>query len=764
MDRNAARERRLEIARLDCEGIYIGNLYTVDTDLQLPVKGQNGSIITWESRETLFISHTGKVTRPSHGVGNRIIPLVATVTYEGESVQKTFEATVLEEEYKAEIVEVYPVDLRVQEGEVPQLPGVVVVRNDTGSRTVHNVVWEKADWTKWILNGRYIVKGRLENSNWETEAKITVVEAVDQLALPQKKVHVFNGQSVSLEPGTEFADAMDRSLEYICSVDDDQMLYNFRIAAGLDVKGAKPMTGWDAPECNLKGHTTGHYLSALALAYHATGGSEAVKAKIEYMIEQLDCCQQAMSAMPGVHSRFLSAYSEEQFDLLEQYSTYPTIWAPYYTLHKIMAGLLECYVLAGQEAALQICARLGDWVHHRLSRLSQEQLQRMWSLYIAGEFGGMNEVMTQLYLITNEAHYVEAAKYFDNEKLLFPMQANMDTLGDMHANQHIPQIIGALKLYEAEGNAAYYEAAKNFWRMVIEDHAYSIGGVGETEMFREPGKIAAYLTDKTAETCASYNMLKLTRELYSFEPKPEYMDYYERTLYNHILATENNQCAEGGSTYFLPLAPGSCKKFDTHENTCCHGTGLENHFKYQESIYFHDGDTLYVNLYIPSILEWEEQGITLSQTRKREKLADTAAFILSGGREIRIHFRIPEWIKGLPEVTINGKRQQVDIKDGYLVLQQAHDGDRIELLFPYAIRWMAAPDDARIKSVCYGPYIMAALHEGQQLLTWSCSTEEFVRRLEPSMTGPEFTVDGIRFVPLHQVHHERYHTYFRFEF
>ncbi|MEC0328090.1 glycoside hydrolase family 127 protein [Paenibacillus macerans] len=764
MDREEVKKHRQEIAKLDCDSIYIGNLYTVDTDLPLPSIGKHGSTITWESKEILFLSHSGKVTRPTHGVGNRIVPLVATVTFEGETVQRTFDVTVLEEEYKAEIVEVYPVEVQTTAGIKPELPTVVVVRNDTGSRTVSHVSWEPIERERYQQPGVFTIQGKLEETGWKAEAKVTVKTEADEVIPHTPKVYAFGGQSVRLEADTEFAAAMNRSLEYLLSVDDDQMLYNFRAAAHLDVKGAKPMTGWDAPECNLKGHTSGHYLSALALAYSATGGNPAIKDKMDYMIAELGRCQNVMSELPGYHQGFLSAYSEDQFNLLEEYSTYPTIWAPYYTLHKIMAGLLDCYTLAGNKHALVMCVRLGDWVYRRLSQLSKEQRQKMWSLYIAGEFGGMNEVLTNLYLITQNRNYLAAAKYFDNEKLLFPMKENIDTLGDMHANQHIPQIIGALKLFEAEGEKAYYEAAKNFWRMVTEDHSYQIGGVGETEMFKEPGKIAAYLTDKTAETCASYNMLKLTKELFCFEPKKEYMDYYERTLYNHILATENSKKAEGGSTYFLPLAPGSCKKFDTHENTCCHGTGLENHFKYQESIYFHDQDNLFVNLYIPSTLSWKEKGITVSQKRNRGEFAETVQFFVDGGKVLNIRFRIPEWaaersitVKMNDEI-VAAPRQE----DGYIQIQKVWEHDKVELIFPYTLRLVSTPDDARIKSVLFGPYVLAAIHEGADFITWPYSEEQFIGRMKKLEGEMSFTLGDMRFVPLYQIQDQRYHAYFKF--
>ncbi|MFM9277608.1 beta-L-arabinofuranosidase domain-containing protein [Paenibacillus jiagnxiensis] len=750
-----------EITELDGNAIYLGNLNTVEADLNLPLKGKHGSTIQWESKETLFISHTGKVTRPTFGIGNRKVALVATLTYEGAVTRKTFEATVLQEEYKAKIVAVNPLTVHTNVGNQPELPTVVIVKNNTGIHTVSQVSWDPVQEEDYRQTGTFSIHGQVHGSPLKALATIQVVNEAEETADFTKRVQEFKGHDVRLEKESEFAAAMDRFLQYVRSVDDDQMLYNFREAAACDTKGAQPMTGWDAPECNLKGHTTGHYLSSLALAYHATGDS-GLLGKIQYMVAELGKCQTAMSEQRGYGQGFLSAYSEEQFDLLEQYTTYPEIWAPYYTLHKIMAGLLDCYELAGQREALDICDKLGQWLHNRLSRLPREQLNKMWSMYIAGEFGGMNEVLAKLYAITGNENYLITAKYFDNEKLFLPMKENVDTLGNMHANQHIPQVIGALKLFEVTGNKDYYEIAENFWTMVTQNHIYAIGGTGETEMFKEPNAIAGFLSDKTAETCASYNMLKLTKELFQFNPHKTYMDYYEKALYNHILASENSQKAEGGSTYFMPLAPGSVKKFDTHENTCCHGTGLENHFRYQEAIYFHDEDRLYVNLYIPSQLDWSEQGLSLVQKRDQGSL-ETVRFNIEGGAESTLLFRIPDWVSGPVQVKINGEPlRDLEHEHGYVKLRRVWKKDEIELTLPCSLRLASAPDDHTLKSLAYGPYVLAGISGEQDYITWTSSEQEFLEEIIQQKDNPlTFVLDEVKFVPLYQIQDERYHVYFK---
>ena len=452
-----------EAVRQDLADIYIGNLNTVDTDLKLPSRGKRGARFSWKSHETLFISHEGKVTRPTYGVGNRKILLTVSSVYEGGCADRTFEATVLEEPRKASIASLRPVEKTVRPGETAELPPVVIAADDMGIPTTLPVTWEP--FTLPASGNTIHIKGHVEETGLIAKARILVADCQEDPGPVRIPVGEAPAGCVRLAEGTRFWDAQERMVRWLLSVDDDQMLYNFRCAAGLDVQGAGPMTGWDAPECNLKGHTTGHYLSGLALAY-SVRGQQALKDKISYMVHALSECQKALEAQ-GCAKGFLSAYSEQQFDLLEVYTKYPEIWAPYYTLDKIMSGLYDCHCLAGSKEAFRLLTGLGDWVYGRLSRLSRAQLDRMWSMYIAGEFGGMISVMVRLYRETGDGKYLRAALFFRNEKLFYPMEENVDTLKDMHANQHIPQAIGALELYEAGGGKRYLDIARNFWQMVV---------------------------------------------------------------------------------------------------------------------------------------------------------------------------------------------------------------------------------------------------------------------------------------------------------
>lgn len=778
-----------EAVRQDLADIYIGNLNTVDTDLKLPSRGKRGARFSWKSHETLFISHEGKVTRPTYGVGNRKILLTVSSVYEGGCADRTFEATVLEEPRKASIASLRPVEKTVRPGETAELPPVVIAADDMGIPTTLPVTWEP--FTLPASGNTIHIKGHVEETGLIAKARILVADCQEDPGPVRIPVGEAPAGCVRLAEGTRFWDAQERMVRWLLSVDDDQMLYNFRCAAGLDVQGAGPMTGWDAPECNLKGHTTGHYLSGLALAY-SVRGQQALKDKISYMVHALSECQKALEAQ-GCAKGFLSAYSEQQFDLLEVYTKYPEIWAPYYTLDKIMSGLYDCHCLAGSKEAFRLLTGLGDWVYGRLSRLSRAQLDRMWSMYIAGEFGGMISVMVRLYRETGDGKYLRAALFFRNEKLFYPMEENVDTLKDMHANQHIPQAIGALELYEAGGGKRYLDIARNFWQMVVRSHEYSIGGVGETEMFHEPGDIAHYMTDKSAESCASYNLMRLTFGLFRRLPDSRKMDYYENVLYNHILSSASHK-ADGGTTYFMPVRPGGRKEFNTSENTCCHGTGLESRFRYIRNIYAvgEDGKEVYVNLYIPSELDmadgWklklEENGQGHGGQGQDTQGLYTVIFNgLKDGGERTVALRIPCWAREdwdirvynvlTEDATADGRVKTDAVtedsqgftadSDGYVrIRRQWTPGDRIDISLPFRFRKLPAPDGSCYSSIAFGPYILAALNDSEEYLPcpevdgWN--DRKIQNGFHDGIHG--FEADGLKWMPLADVDEERYHIYF----
>lgn len=449
---------------------------------------------------------------------------------------------------------------------------------------------------------------------------------------------------------------------------------------------------------------------------------------------------------------FLSAYTEAQFIRLEEFTNYSGagIWAPYYTLHKIVRGLLDAYHLAGSTRALEIARKVGDWVHSRLSTVDRDRLNRMWSLHIAGEYGGMNENMAHLAAIERDparkAAYLATAKCFDNRRTVFPAAVeNRDVLRGIHVNQHVPQFIGYLRIFEQNtASREYFTAATHFWHMVVPHRMFSHGSAGgqyaagdgfpqntNAELFQPRDDIAGSLTYQTrpetdsgsggGETCSTYNLLKLTRNLFFHDPDPAYMDYYERGLLNHILGSRRDadSASEPHVTYFLPAHPGATRGFG-NLGTCCGGTGLENHTKYQDSIYFRsaDGGTLYVNLYIASTLRWDGFTVTQETDFPREQ---KSTLVVNGRGRREIKLRVPGWVRKGFTVTINGDTQHVKaVPSTYLSLNRSwRPGDRVEISMPFSLRVERAIDDPTVQSLFHGPLVLPALNNSRTWRTFS---------------------------------------------
>lgn len=751
----------------DKEAIYIGNIFTVDADLNLPTEGKNGSVIAWNSDYPHLIDNTGRVHRPRAGTGNREVRLTATLTLDGQREIREFTATVLQVESTLVFTRIFQVEAQIPEGKAWHLPSVVILETHDGCFTTLPVTWKDAPDFSIAAPGLYEIKALPPDGRYPgliPTAVVTVLSKDDpdtQDAGPKPVLKPFPLKDVQVDGGI-FKENKTRIVEYLLGISDDSMLYNFRKAAGLDTLNAEPMTGWDAPQSLLKGHTTGHYLSAIALAVSCCTGEEKEKflKKVNHMVEGLAQCQDAMALSGKFHPGFLSGYSEDQFDQLEEYAIYPRIWAPYYTLHKIIAGLLDCYELAGIEKAFDICRKLGIWVFHRLDALSEEKRQKMWSMYIAGEYGGMNEVMARLYGLDPRDEYMAAAKYFDNDKLFYPLTLDIDTLGGIHANQHIPQVLGAVEIFEKGGGKSYYDIAKNFWHMVHDNHCYCIGGTSEGEMFQRVDGIGAFLSDRTAESCVSYNMLKLTGRLFVYTPESHLMDYYEKTLINHIVASHDQSGPTGGSTYFMPLQPGAEKSFDLDENSCCHGTGLESHLKYQESIYYHQGDTLYVALYIPSTLHWSEKGIKILQTA--DLIAEQrAAFTVEGNGFLCLKLRRPSWLSEPAVVKVNGKETPYGTEDGYIVLERDFiSGDTVELQMPFTLHSEPTPDKPEILSVYYGPLVLAAADSREEFIPWP-SGKTAQEALTPADEPYSYHLGKVLLKPHYNLQGSPYHVYLK---
>ncbi|AEB07662.1 protein of unknown function DUF1680 [Coriobacterium glomerans PW2] len=743
-----------ELVQEDIASLYLGNLRTVEFDLDLPSEGKNGSRIEWTVDDDRFLKPDGTVVRPSYGRGDRVVRLTGTLTRGSHRENKTFEVKILEERNKIDVKTVFPIELHHEPGETFYMPQAVAVETALGELLPQYVVWDGGEKRHYEVPGLYEITGHIDASDVPVRGSVVVEPGVTITSMRSKKMRPINLTCVRLAPGTPAAAAQQRRLSFLKQVDDDQMLINFRRAAHMDTKGAPEMIGWDTPDSNLRGHTTGHYLSALALAWAATG-DETVHSKLSYMVHSLGEVQAAFRGQPGIHEGFLSAYDESQFDLLERYTPYPEIWAPYYTLHKILAGLLDSYRYAGNRQALEIAIGVGHWVYNRLSQLDPIQLKKMWAMYIAGEFGGMNESLAMLGAITGEESFVKAARFFDNDKLIFPALQKVDALGTLHANQHIPQVIGALSLYGVTHEESYYQVAEFFWHSVVAHHIYAFGGTGDGEMFQQPCEIAAKIDEFSAESCASYNMIKLTRDLYEYEPTADKMAYCENVLINHILSSTDHE-GTGGSTYFMETQPGARKGFDT-ENSCCHGTGLESQFMYGQSIYYQGEGQLIVALYLASHLKTDDTDVTIDCDFNHPETVRIAIGRLEG----KLVLRHPDWSDRMT-VSINGAAARIAEKDGYVTVEDSlAPGDEITVRLNPELRLIPTPDDPNRVAIGYGPFVLAALRDETSYQTLDVSDDAALKSLlVKDADSVRFSAGSEIFVPLYTIDDESYEIYF----
>lgn len=539
-----------------------------------------------------------------------------------------------------------------------------------------------------------------------------------------------------------FADNAGRTQEYLRFLNADRLLHMFRVTAGI-ASSASPCGGWESPTTELRGHSTGHVLSALAQAYASTGDT-AFKTKGDYLVAQLALCQKA--------NGFLSAYPESFFDRLESGQS---VWAPYYTLHKIVAGLLDMYQLAGNTQARTILERKAAWVQTRNSPLTYAQRQQV----LRTEFGGIGETLFNLYQVTENAAHLTTAQYFDHAQIIDPLAANTDALAGFHANTQIPKAIAAIRGFHSTGTTRYRDIAVNFWNFVVRQHSYAIGGNSNGEYFQTPNQIASQLSDTTCECCNSYNMLKLTRQLFFTDPSraAEWMDFYEKALYNHLLGAQNPSSTHGFHCYYVPLRAGGIKSYsnDYDNFTCCHGTGMETNTKYGDSIYFYNGNTLYVNLFIASTLTWPGRGITIQQTTTYPETS-TSRLTVTGSGQIDLRIRIPSWTTGA-QVRVNGTLIGTPVSGSYLTINRTWaNGDAVDISLPMALTTEATPDNTAVRAVKHGPIVLAGQFGTQNLTT--------LPTLDPAnltATGVplEYTTGSVLLRPFYKTHGQRYSVY-----
>ncbi|HZQ93947.1 MAG TPA: beta-L-arabinofuranosidase domain-containing protein [Candidatus Sulfotelmatobacter sp.] len=490
--------------------------------------------------------------------------------------------------------------------------------------------------------------------------------------------------------------AMEADRQYLHSLPPDRLLHTFRINAGLP-SSAQPLGGWEAPDCELRGHYAGgHYLSACALMYASTG-DEDLRKKATTVVAELGKCQDALK------SGYLSAFPIEFFDRLRERQK---VWAPFYTIHKIMAGLLDMYVHCGNEQALDVAEKMAAWVGEYTGALSYEHMQRV----LGTEFGGMGEVMSNLYAVTGRDYYLRIAQRFDKKAFFDPLAGHRDELKGLHVNTHIPQVIAAARYYELTGERRYRDIAEYFWDEVVSQRSYCTGGTSNGESWNtDPGKLSTELGPSTTECCCAYNMMKLTRHLFGWSPDARLMDYYERALFNHRLGTINPE--DGTMMYYLPLASGYWKIFGKPFDSlwCCTGTGSEEYAKLTDTIYFHDDESLFVNLYIDSQLEWPEKGLRFKQeTRFPEQPGTTITVSADKPAQLIVNLRIPYWARG-GGVKVNGTVLPAFASpSSYLTLNRTwKTGDKIELSLPMDLHIEAMPDNEAIQAAMYGPLVLA---------------------------------------------------------
>jgi hypothetical protein len=520
------------------------------------------------------------------------------------------------------------------------------------------------------------------------------------------KARPFPMAQVRLKPGP-LKDMQERDRVYLYMLPNDRLLHSFRLTAEKPSK-ALPLGGWEAPDCDLRGHLAGgHYLSACALMFASTG-DESLRVKAEALVAGLAECQQP--------NGYLGAYPESMYERMRKglashpdhsWNSYADhVWAPFYTYHKIMAGHLDMYVHCGSEVALHTTERMADWAIKWIAPLTDEELAKVQTI----EHGGMNEVMFNLYAITGEKKYLDAGLRFEHKRFFEPLAAHQDKLAGNHSNTNIPKVIGAARGYELTGDERYREIAEYFWQTVVDHHTFAPGGTSNNdEGWSEPDTSGSHLAPGGQECCCSYNMLKLTRHLFGWKPEARRMDYYERLLWNVRAGT---QTEDGMLMYYVPTIPGGWKTFgDPFEsNLCCTGSGAEEYAKLVDTIYFQDDRSVYVNQFVASEVSWPEKRARLvQQTAFPEEERTSIAVFADKPVAFAVKVRAPHWAHGIA-VTVNGRPEKaIAGSDGYLVLDRTwKSGDRIEISLPMTLRQEPVAGSPELATLAYGPLVLAA--------------------------------------------------------
>lgn len=736
------------------------------------------------------------------------------------------------------ISKVEAISVDCPEGTAPRLPNLVWVTYSDGYSEYRQVRWAnapladeqaEADAQKHPAGSQYEIGGfvigdETTDNGYPVKAQIKVV--AEGYQTPEKEVaHTFSLADVSIDGDNRLTHNRDEAIREICSWDVTQQLYNYRDTYGLSTEGYTKSDGWDSPDTKLKGHGSGHYMSAIAQAYAVATNPEQkaiLRKNITRMVNELRQCQEKtfvynkdlkrnweardfapeaeLREMKGTWAAFdeykkhpelygygyINAIPAQHCALIEMYRAYNNsdwVWAPYYSVHKQLAGLIDIATYFDDkeicDKALLIAKDMGLWVWNRMhyrTYVKQDGTQderrakpgnryEMWDMYIAGEVGGMSESLSRLSeMVSNpdeKAKLLEAANCFDAPKFYDPLSKNIDDIRTRHANQHIPMIIGALRSYKSNQKPYYYNLAENFWRLVQGRYMYAMGGVGNGEMFRQPytqilsmatnglqeGESEAY--PDINETCCAYNLVKLSKDLNCYNPdNAQYLDYIERTLYNQIIGSLNPDQYQTCYQYAVGL--NATKPFgnETPQSTCCGGTGSENHTKYQQSAYFANDHTLWVGLYMPTTLHWKEKGVTIKQDCLWPA-QHSAIKITEGEGDFTLKLRVPYWATQGFSIKVNGKEVAKSYQPStYVELEQKHwkvgDVVEIDMAFSKHIEYgadklssdVASLDGTPLKTswvgtLMYGPLVMA----GTGAQTWNQATLNIDSRLSNITVG-----------------------------
>ncbi len=583
----------------------------------------------------------------------------------------------------------------------------------------------------------------------------------------------FDLDRVRLHPGP-FLDALEVNRRFLLAQDENRLLHMFRSTAGLP-STAEPLGGWEAPVNELRGHYVGHYLSAVAKMSQSLGDS-VLKARGDRIVTELAKCQQQLG------NGYLSAFPEEFFDRLRDGKP---VWAPFYTLHKIMAGLLDMHTLATNAQALDVLQGMARWTGRWAQPLGDEHMARV----LEREYGGMNEMLYNLAAVTGHDGYKDLAHRFDHERFFAPLGQGRDELKGLHANTNIPKVVGAARRYELTGELRYRRIAEYFWRQVTTQRAYCTGGTSNGEGWNaEPGVLSTELSGYTQEDCTTYNMLKLTRHIFGWTADPACADFYERALFNGIIGSQHPR--DGEKLYYVNLAAGLWKLFGTpgQDYWCCTGTMSESFSQFGDSIYFHDDAGVYVNLFIASELNWSERGVRLVQeTQFPEEEGTTLRIQTAKPVRFALRIRVPYWATHGGTAVLNGHGLDgFAAPGGYYVLDRTwRNGDTVAVKLPMSLHLHAMPDDPTLAAVMYGPLVLAGRLGTEGLTPDVLRAEPTKPRTIPEYKGqpipaPELRAQGaervagrglefraagekgaVTLVPFHTIFDERYAIYWR---